>query len=382
MARKRLKTSVPVQASIPLGRWFGIPVGADFSWAIMFLLITLSLANRYASEHPEWSSAQHSGLGVLTSVLFFVSIILHELGHSLVAVRLGVPVRSITLFIFGGVAMLEKEPERPRDEALIALAGPAVSLALSVVFGLITMTTGTQSFIGASASWIAMINGSLFLFNLVPGFPLDGGRVLRAILWGLKKDFTLATRWASRAGELVAYTLLGWGVFMALFQDRFFNGLWIGFIGWFLLNAARSSAAQVLVQEVLSKIPVADAMDTTCEVISPASPLEEIVETGVLRQGQRCFLVGSNDELKGLLTIHEIIAVAKDEWPVTSVQSVMIGLEGLETVSPETGLFEALRKMDGAGVNQIPVLQDGRLLGVLTRERLLGVMRNQIELKR
>ena len=382
MADAKLKAPKPRTAAIPLGRWFGIDVGADWSWMIIFLLVTLSLTGRLPGGQVAWSTVETWTFALATSVLFFLSIILHELGHSLVAIRLGVPVRSITLFMFGGVALMEREPSRPRDEALIALAGPAVSLLLGVLFGAVFLLLGTQSLVGVTAMWLSGINLSLALFNLVPGFPLDGGRVLRAVLWTYKGDLTRATTWAAGVGSVVAYGLMGWGVFAALFQNNVFQGLWLAFIGWFLLGAARSSAVHVMAQEVLSKIPVSEIMDTACETVSPGSSLEHVVDTGVLRRGQRCFLVARDGAFHGLLTIGEITNFPRDEWPVTSVQAAMVDIDELETAAPETSLFEALQLMDGVDVNQLPIVRDGDLVGVLTRDRLLAVMRNQLELRR
>ena len=375
------RTPVRKPAAIPLGRWFGIEVGADFSWLIIALLITLSLSNQFADQHPDWSSANHYSLGLLTSALFFVSIVLHELGHSLVAIRFGIPVRSITLFIFGGVAWLEREPERPGHEFAIALAGPGVSLALSLIFGGVALGLGADSVLGTAAVWLSRINLSLFVFNLIPGFPLDGGRVLRAILWHFNHSLSRSTTIAAGVGSLVAYAFMGIGVYIALVSGSLFSGLWIGFIGWFLLSAAKSSATHGVAQEVLSRISASEVMDTSCDLVSPAESLQAVVDRGVLRRGQRCFLVGTEGNLRGLLTIHEIRAVDQDDWSSTSVQGAMLKLEDLRTIEPGTDLFEGMRVMDEGGVNQLPVVSDGRLVGVLTRERLLGVLRNQMEFR-
>jgi len=356
-------------------------VGADFSWLIIFALITLSLSNQYAEKHPDWSSLENWTLGLLTSALFFVSIILHELGHSLTAIRLGVPVRSITLFIFGGLARIEKEPERPRDEFLIALAGPAVSLALAVAFSGVAFLLGPDTVLGSSAKWLGRINGTLFLFNMIPGFPLDGGRVLRAVIWALAGDYGKATAVASRVGSLFAYGFMALGVGVAFIGGDFFGGLWIGFIGWFLLSAARSGAAHGVARTVLTHITAAEVMETDCRVVPPGEPLQAIVDAGVLRRGERCFLVGEGGRLMGLLTLQEIREVDRDQWSCTAAQAAMKNFGELQTVSPEANLFEALRAMDEAGVNQLPVLRGNALVGMLNRERLLAVLRNSMEMK-
>ena len=368
------------RAAIPMGKWFGIQIGADWSWLIVFWLVTLSLGGQLAELHPEWSSVERWSLGLATSVLFFGSIILHELGHSITAIRLGIPVRSITLFIFGGMARIEKEPERPRDEFAIALAGPAVSLALAVGFFVLALGMGQSSILWWTFRWLARINGMLAVFNMIPGFPLDGGRVLRAILWHRKGDLAAATQVAARVGSLVAYGFMAWGIGTALILDNLVGGLWLGFIGWFLLSAARGSAAQTVARQALRGRRASEVMDVGCRVVSPAASLQEVVDSGVLRRGLRCFLVGEGRVLTGLLTMHEIRDVPREEWPTTSVQAAMRRFEELRTIHPTTDLLEALRIMDEAGINQLPVTEEGHLLGILNRERLLRVLRNQIEL--
>jgi Zn-dependent protease/predicted transcriptional regulator len=368
-------------ALIPLGHWFGIEVGADGTWLIVFLLITLSLSSHLAGQHPTWSPAELWSLGLLTSALFFVSIILHELGHSLVAIRRGVPVRSITLFVFGGVALLEGEPRRPKDELAIAVAGPAVSFALGGAFWALSSALGPEAVLGGAARWLGHINLVLATFNLIPGFPLDGGRVLRAVLWGTTGSLSRATAVAAGIGSLIAYGFMGVGVFLALARGDLLGGIWVGFVGWFLLSAARSSLVQNVAGDELQKIPVAEVMDTDCAVHSPAAPLQHIVDEGVLRRGQRCFLIAREGHLLGMLTLHEIRKVPREEWPTTSAQAVMLRVEDLHAVAPGDSLFAAMRAMDQAGVNQLPVVDGGRLVGSLNRERLLAVLRNRLELR-
>ena len=369
------------KAAIPLGRWFGIEVGADYSWLIIFLLITLSLAEQYGDKHPDWSGIENWSLGLVTSVLFFVSIVLHELGHSLTAVRLGVPVQSITLFIFGGLARISKEPERPRDEFLIAIAGPAVSLALAAGFLGVAVLLGSDSVPGSAARWLGRINGTLFIFNMLPGFPLDGGRVLRALVWAVQGEFGFATRVAAICGSVVAYGFMAIGVAMAFIGGNFVGGLWIGFIGWFLLSAARSGAAHGAARTVLTAIPASTIMQTDFRVVPPGENLQAVVDFGVLRRGERCFLVGEGGRLSGLLTLQEIRAVNRDRWPFTRASEVMRTFTQLRTITPDTHLFDALRAMDEAGVNQLPVVRERSLVGLVTRERLLAVLRNQMEMK-
>ena len=367
--------------AIPMGRWFGIEVGADLSWLVIFGLVTWSLAGRFGAQF-DLPLAVNWGTALVVSLLFFLSIILHEFGHSLVAIQLGVPVRSITLFIMGGMARIAREPKRPLDEFLIAIAGPAVSLALAVLFGVLALLLGPSSLPGAAAAWLGRINLILFVFNLVPGFPLDGGRVLRAAAWAIKGDFAWGTRVAAGVGRLIAYGFIALGLTIMLVLSNFIGGLWMAFIGWFLLTAARQSGQAGVARAALSKIPTGTVMDTDCRVVRPGQPLAEIVEDAVLQRGERVFLVGGGGHLAGLLTVADIHEVPQDEWAVTSAQAAMKRFDQLMLIGADTDLFAALRTMDEAGVKHLPVVERDALVGVLDRDRLMGVLRNAVEMGR
>ncbi len=367
--------------AIPMGRWFGIEVGADFSWLIIFWLVTWSLAGRF-SEQFELGPVANWGTAVAVSLLFFLSIILHEFGHSLTAIKLGVPVHSITLFIMGGMARIAREPKRPLDEFLIAIAGPAVSLALAVGFGVAALVIGPSTLPGAGLRWLAVINGWLFLFNMIPGFPLDGGRVLRAAAWAIKGDLAWGTRVAAGAGKLFAFGFIALGLTSALVLGNMIGGLWMAFIGWFLLTAARQGGQAGVARAVLSKIQAGKVMDVDASVVPPWQPLADIVEHGVLQRGERVFLVGDGGHLAGLLTLADIHEVAQDEWSTTSAQAAMKRFEDLERIGADVDLFAALRTMDEAGVAFLPVVDRDALVGILSRDRLMGVLRNGLEVGR
>ncbi len=366
--------------SINLGRILGIPVGIDYSWFIIFALITMSLSTQYAAAHPKWSEITHVAVGIITSLLFFATVLLHEMGHSVVAIRKGIPVRSITLFIFGGVAQIAREPKTAMDEFWIAIAGPAVSFIIGI-FSLLA-GVGVKPFsdiLGAVLTWLGQINLILAIFNLVPGFPLDGGRILRAILWGWKKDFRSASRMAANVGQLVAYGFIFIGVIIAL-RGNFFNGLWIGFIGWFLLNAAHQSYRQVVLTGLLGAVKVGDVMSTDCPIVSGAIPLSEFVHNEILRTGQRCFLVTQFDRLVGIITLHEVKQIPSSEWESTPVSSAMQPLDRLHMVHPGDLLSGILEKMTTEGVNQLPVVEEGKLVGSLGRDRLIQLIQTRMDL--
>lgn len=226
------------RGTVPLGRIAGIPIGIDYSWFLVFALVTWTLATGYfPAEFGDWPPAEYWIVGAATAVLFFASVILHELGHSIVALRYRVPVRSITLFVFGGMAQIDGEPPRASAEFWIAIAGPAVSFALAGLFAAaLSLVTGSE-LLTALARYLAYTNGILAVFNLIPGFPLDGGRIFRALVWGLSHDFDRATMIAARLGRAVAIAFVGIGVFRIV-DGNLPGGLWIAFIGWFLMNAA------------------------------------------------------------------------------------------------------------------------------------------------
>jgi Zn-dependent protease len=369
-----------MEASVKLGRIWGIPIGLHTSWFIIFALITWSLATGYfPTEYPQLSQATHWLLGVLTSGLFFGSVLAHELGHAYLALRYGIPVKAITLFIFGGVAQIGAEPRSPRQEFWIAIAGPIVSLSLALIFGALFLLDRGIAILAAPSLYLMRINGLLALFNLIPGFPLDGGRVLRAIVWKLSGNFQQATRIASFSGQAIAFGFIGYGLF-TLLTDNFFNGLWLVFIGWFLQNAAASVLSQVNLEHSLEGVKVAHVMSEDFPKIPSLTPLSQLVDERILRSGQRCFYVADNGNLKGLLTLQDISQIPRQSWGFTTAGQAMIPIEKLVWVEPGTELIKALRSMDQAQVAQVPVLQQGELVGVLTRERVFQTLRARTEL--
>jgi Zn-dependent protease len=369
-----------------LGRVAGIDIAIDYSWLLIFLLITLSLGARFAQTQPGWAGAERWGAAVLASLLFFGSIVLHELGHSLVALRLGVRVRSITLFIFGGLASLESEPKRPRDEVMIAIAGPLVSVALGLAFlgaaQALAETPGPGRVVPVAFSWLGTINLVLAGFNAVPGFPLDGGRVLRGILWALTGSFERATRMAAASGTLFAYALMILGVAAALAGGQLVGGLWLVFIGWFLMSAARATVGQVVVERILERVRAGEAMEPVGDAcFSGRETIDEVVVAAVLTKGLRTLYVTDPDgSLAGLVTLRELAPVPAAERQVRRLQEVMRPVEQLVLLGPSDTCWTALREMAERGVNQLPVVDRGKLVGVITREQLLRLVQASLAL--
>jgi Zn-dependent protease/CBS domain-containing protein len=367
--------------SIRLGTIFGIPVGVNYSWFIVFVLITMSLTTQFNHMHPEWTFTEHLLLGIVTSVLFFTSVLLHELGHSVVALKYHIPVREITLFIFGGVASIGKEPQKPVHEFNIAVAGPAVSFVLGITFYVVhILALGMAEGIASLARWLGYINIALAVFNLIPGFPLDGGRILRSIVWKATGSFERATRIAAGSGQFFAYAFILFGVWTAL-TGNFFGGLWIGFIGWFLLNAAQATSAQATFRAAISGLRAGDVANKECLRVPGNISVADLVENHMLRTGARCSIVTDGDRFRGLITLHEIKQVPREEWAVTPLQAIMVGEDDAMIADPDTPIEAVLQSMNEENISQIPVVDNGRLIGVIGRDRLLALVQTRLELK-
>jgi len=355
-----------------IGKVFGIDIKIDSSWLIIFALVIWTLAGTYFPEqYPHWSIWLHWTVGVITSILFFGSVLGHELAHSLVAIGQGEEVHSITLFIFGGVARITEEPDEPLKELLMAIVGPLFSLAIGMAFGVLWfLTRGLFQPLSALARYLAMINVTLALFNLIPGFPLDGGRVLRALIWGLSGNLKLATRLATWAGQGIAFLFMLVGTWQ-IFGGRWLDGLWIIFIGWFLHSAATSGYRQVLVRETLEGVRAGDLMTADFVTVSGDLTLQQLVDEYVLRRREHSFLVAEAGLLQGIVCLHDVKTVARERWPHTRVSEVMTPWEKLETVSPGDDGSAVLARLNARDVRQLPVVEGERLVGLLRRSDVL-----------
>jgi Zn-dependent protease/CBS domain-containing protein len=365
-------------SGLRIGRIFGIPIYLHSSWFIIFVLIAWSLATQFTALHPGWTPLQHWILGGATALLFFTSVLLHELGHSVVSLRYRIPVLSITLFVFGGLARVGREPASARQEFFIAVAGPVTSLLLALFFGGIYLAFPGNEFLHTACSWLGEMNFILAVFNLVPGFPLDGGRVLRAVTWGITGDFTRATKIASRGGELFAYLLMFLGVWQATTKN-FVGGLWLVFIGWFLLSAARESYAQIAMRNTLGGLAAKDVMSTDVPAVPRDISIDEYIQE-VLRVGCRFHVVTGNGIPVGLITLHRVREWPRDQWPGTSVQAAMVPLERIHAARADEPVLGILDRMQSEDVNQMPVFDDGRLIGIISRDSILRVLQTRLQL--
>lgn len=369
-----------------VGSLFGIEIRLDPSVMLIFALIVFMLATGvFPKWHPDWSAGQAWGLALAAGLLFFASLLAHELAHSVVAILHGVPVPRITLFLFGGVSEMSREPDSPRAEFLIAVVGPAMSLLLGAIFTAAgAALAGDAEAAGWPADpeallsglsplatmlfWLGPVNLMLGVFNLVPGFPLDGGRVLRSALWWLTGDVVRATRWASLAGQAVAWGLIVLGVVQVL--SGLLQGLWLMLIGWFLNNAARSSLSQLLVRQAIEGLNVGDLMRTRFERVGEDVLLETFVHDHLLRSSQTCWPVTTDDgELLGIVTFDEIREVPAERRRELRVGDVMTSVE--ETVAPGLSGRAALEILLRQSGDPLPVIQDGRIVGMLRRADIL-----------
>jgi len=374
-----------VRAHIKLGRIFGIAIGLHYSWIIIALLVTLSLRSQFAAVHPDWSTTTTWTTAIITGLLFFVSILLHELSHAAVAKRRGLPVRAITLFALGGVAQIEKDAADAKTEFWMGIMGPIASVLIGVVCLLLSYLLGwnlagePNGPIAAMFMWLGVINIALAIFNMIPGFPLDGGRVLRAIVWWITGDANRSTRIASVVGQFVAFGFIMIGI-LRFFGGAGFGGLWLAFIGWFLLDAARASGAQIQIAERLNGVKVGDVMTREFPVVDGNSNLETFVHEHLLPSGHRCFVVLEQGRPAGIITPHKVKTIARARWPYTTVSDVMRSLESLSTVGPERPVTEALELMGREDVNQLPVVNEGHLDGIISRGHILRTLQTRAEL--
>jgi Zn-dependent protease len=385
-----------------IARIFGINIHMDPSWIFIFLLVTWNLSGViFPSIHPDWSTPLNIGLGILASILFFGSVLAHELSHSLMARAKGLPVGRITLFIFGGAADIGREPPSPGSEFLIAIIGPITSAVLGIlflVFGALSMnglgagvdlSGGFQSLspLATMFFWLGPINILLAVFNMVPGFPLDGGRVLRSILWKISNNLRLATRWATVTGQFIAWLFIATGIAMVIglevpvFGSGLIGGLWLAFIGWFLNNAAVQSYRQVVVEDMLRGVTVQRLLRPDVPVIDPDLLLQDLPDLYNMDGGEHAFAVLRAGRLIGMLLIEEVRNTPQNRWRVTRVSEMMTPLEELQLIAPLDEATEAYNKLARSGARQLPVVEeDGNFVGVLRRRDIQRWLKLQSEL--
>lgn len=358
--------------SIRLGTIAGIEISLHVSWLIIVVLLTWSLATGwFASLYPGWSPSVYWTVSLCASLLLFGSVLAHELAHSLVARARGLPVKNITLFIFGGVSNIEREPQGPGVEFQMALAGPLTSLVMGgLALLLLRAIQGGTSPLAALLSYLGVTNILLGLFNLVPGFPLDGGRVLRAVIWKVSGSMYTATRVATFAGQAVAYLLLFIGL-LFFFEGRLFDGLWLGVIGWFLLSGAQSARTQATFAIIFRNVTVSQVMNHDPATVAANISLQQLVDEFLLPKGWRSACVLQGERFAGLITLSDMRRIPQEEWPRTPVGLAMVPVEKLHIVSPEQSFEKVLPLMVSQDVSQVPVASGTQLVGMLSQEDVM-----------
>lgn len=364
-------------------------IRVDWSLLIIFALVAFSLgAQVLPAWHPDWGAALSWAVAIISAVAFFASVLAHELSHALVGKTQGIPVRRITLFLFGGMAHMDKQPPSPKAEVLMAAIGPVVSIAIGVGASLLAAALIGPELVAELASdpeaalssltatetvllWLGPINVMLGLFNLVPGFPLDGGRVFRAVAWWISGDMVRATRWASNAGRLVAATLMivgvamAFGVYIPVFGTGFGPGLWLVLIGWFLHKAAQVSYDQLLVRVTLRDVKVREVMRRRVDVVPPELTVDALMREHVMQSDQEAFPVVEGDRLVGIVGEHDAMAVPQARWATTPVREIMVTADRVSTVPPGEGVSDALKVLEEQRVPMLPVVEGGAFRGSL-----------------
>jgi Zn-dependent protease/predicted transcriptional regulator len=391
-----------MRSGFRIGRIFGIDIRVDWSWLFIFALVTWNLSTMLSQVHSNWGSALIWGTALVAAILLFVSVLGHELAHSLVAKAQGVPVRNITLFMFGGVSNIQRDPDSPGGEFWMALVGPLTSLVLGgvlLVVGGITvgsigsLTDPTKilaqlSPLTALLLWLGSINVTLGIFNLIPGFPLDGGRVLRSILWAASGNLRRATRWAAGVGQTIAWAMILAGIGMVFgLQIPFFGtglvgGVWLAFIGWFLNSASAQSYQQLVVHDILEGVTVERIMRVDPPTVPVGASVSDLVHDHVMGTDDYGFPVLDEGRLVGIVTLEDVRKVARGTWDTVQVREIMTPADRLITVNPAEDAAGALDKLTQADVRQLPVLRGAELVGLLRRRDIIRWLQLHAEMFR
>jgi len=376
-----------MRSNIKLGKISGIEIGLHYSWFIIAALMVFSLVDRFREAHASWTKGEIWGVALVTAALFFISLLLHELAHSWVAQKRGLRVKAITLFALGGVSQIQDDSTDAKTEFWVAIAGPIASLMIGLVCLNIVLGLGwhrsaePQSALTGILVWLGYINISLAAFNMIPAFPLDGGRVLRSIIWAVTKDAGRATGIAARVGQIVAFLFILDGIWR-YFSGSGFGGLWIAFIGWFLMDAARTSSTRSDARPATDRgARVSDVMSPGFLGVRRAMNLHEFVDIYLLKTAQRCFVVRDNGRLAGLISRRDVSLIPRERWDTTTVGDAMRPLPELQIVAPETRVLDALKLTANNSLDPMPVVENGRLVGIVFRSQLVHALQGQSEVK-
>ena len=383
---------------IRIAKLFGIKIRVDWSWLLILLLVVWNLSSAFAQIHPDWSTTFSIAMGATAAILFFFSVLLHELAHSLVAKSQGIPVNSITLFLFGGVSNIRDEPKSPGNEFWMAILGPVTSLvigfALLLLAGIGLQVQNIQqiqpmeflqdfSAVRTLAFWLGSINVVLGLFNLVPGYPLDGGRVLRSILWAITNNLRKATRWASYVGQGIAWLMIVSGISMIFgvripfFGEGLVNGVWLILIGWFLNNASSRGYQQLVIKDVLEDVPVRRMTKRNPPTVPQNITVDDLVENYIMQTDDHAFPVMEDDKLVGIVCLDDVRKVPGSERSSKNVSDIMTPKSKLLTVGPDDKANEALQTISKEAIRQLVVMEDDELFGLIRRRDIVRFLQLQ-----
>jgi len=369
---------VKVTHAVNLGRVFGVPVRLHYTWFLAFILLAGGLAFTSYGVYPLW---QNIILGIAAGLLFFASISARELAHSFVAINRGMPVQSVTLYVFGGVPRVTEQDTRPVPELLVAITGPLSSLIIAGIFYAVRsiMAAGESFMVADLMQWLFFFNIMIALFNLIPGFPLDGGRALRAALWMISHDYSQATRITTLAGRVAGFSLILVGILAIITAGEWFTGIAIAVAGWFLENAAAVSRRQALVRDALRDVTAGYMMSENYTPIMQQLTFG-VVRDYIINSGQHCFVAIEDGKLQGIVTLSDI-QIPQKRWDSTQISEIMTPASELKAAHPDQPAVDLLEQMDEYDIDQIPVLKNDRLIGMVERERLIRFLTARAVLK-
>jgi Zn-dependent protease/predicted transcriptional regulator len=372
------------RSSIKLFKVFGIEIRLDYSWFIIFALFAYYFGFSYfPSVLPGTNAGIIAVITIITVVLFFTSVLIHEMSHSLVAKSRGTQVERITLFLFGGMAQIEKEPETPASEFTMAIAGPGASFVLALLFGIIWFVSGGFPYIQEPARYLTIINIILGVFNLLPGFPLDGGRVLRSIIWKVTGNLQRATFIASTAGRVLGFMIIAVGI-VFLFTGNFLSGIWFAFIGWFLQSSAHMGYRQLIFETSVKGIRVKDVMNNDLVLADKDLTLQEIIDDYFMRYRFGRFPVvdgrGENARFIGIISLHDIKAIDREKWDSTTVGDIVKTVTEKEKVDRSMEISDAIKKMGKMGLGHLVIMSGDRLEGIITKSDVMRFIQIRSEL--
>lgn len=370
-------------SSFKLFKVFGIEIRLDISWFIVFALFAYYFGfNYFPAVLPGVNNGIIAIVTFITVILFFTSVLVHEMSHSLVAKSKGTPVERITLFLFGGMAQIEKEPETPVNEFTMAIAGPVASFVLAIIFGVIWLLTGQYELIREPVRYLTIINIVLGVFNMLPGYPLDGGRVLRSIIWKVTGNIKKATFIASSTGRVIGFLIIAVGIFF-LFTGNFLNGIWFAFIGWFLQSSAQMGYRQLVFETSIKGVKVGDVMNDDIVMVEKDMSLQELIDEYFMRYRFGRFPVVEDlrsERLIGIISLHDIKSVERQRWPEVKVGDIVKIITENEKVDMSMEVSDAIKKMGKSGLGHLVIMSGNKLKGIITKSDVMRFIKLQSEL--